>query len=404
MFGFGFVLMVERLFGWGEQSLTVPYRVFILLCSLWSLGLVLITKRRPVARPYILPLGIFWVLYSVRFYIDAYYLETSLSRSPGSLTFFIVGMCFLPMLAILIEPGFRINSQTVKMSIVVLVLSCASVLIFSRGVLYSNFGRLLVEGGLNQITLGHLGVSLCLLCLYLLFSSRTGSKITNLILVGLTGFGLAVMGLASSRSPIIAFILLLPFLCLFGLRQGQKKRVVFLVGVLVCSLPFGINTIKDMGSNVEDRISGTFGDVEDGKESRLDLWRSAWEDFVDHPLTGRAFDGQYGMYPHNLLLESLMATGIVGGGSFLWILLIGIKAAWKLIHHSPEHAWLGFLFFQMLVYAMFSGALWGHFSFWYMLAAVLARWHGPCVILSARPIRSRSSVLSTAVPFWGEGK
>lgn len=404
MFGFGFVMILERTFGLYERALTVPYRVLVLLCSIWSLGLVLMTKRRFVARWYVLPLGIFWLLYALRFYVDAYYYEVSLSTPSDELAFFIFGMCLFPMFAILVEPGFHINSQTVKSSIVVLALTCVTVLVFSRDILNSNFGRLRVEGGLNQITLGHLGVSLCVLCLFLLFSPRAVGKTMNLILIGLVGFGLAIMGLASSRGPILALVLVLPLLCAFGLQQRQRLRVFLLLGLLVCSLPFGFAAIKEIGSNIDQRMLATLDEMEDHSESRLDLWQSAWEDFVDHPLTGRAFDGRYGMYPHNLLIESLMATGIVGGLSFLWILCLGIHAAWNLIRHSADQAWLGFLFFQMFVYAMFSGALWSHFGFWYMLAAVLARWHGPCVVLSTQPVKARSFAFSTAVPFFDTGR
>ena len=193
-------------------------------------------------------------------------------------------------------------------------------------------------------------------------------------------------------------------LCAFGFWRGHKLRVLLLVGILACSLPFGFAAIKEMGSNIDQRVSGTFDEMEDRSESRFDLWQGAWEDFVENPLTGRAFDGRYGTYPHNLLLESFMATGIVGGLSFLWILLNGVQAAWQLIRHSTEHAWLGFLFFQMTVYAMFSGALWSHFGFWYILAAVLARWHGPCVVLSARPAQSRSLAVPAQLSFFGSGR
>jgi O-antigen ligase len=362
------------------------------------------TKRRFVSRCYVFPLGIFWTLYALRFYVDAHVYNLSLSHDPEELAFFIFGMCFLPMLAVLVEPGFRINSPLVKSAIATITLACLSVLIFSRDILNSNFGRLRVEGSLNQITLGHLGVSLCLLCLYLLFSSRTIGKTMKLALMGLVGFGLMIMGLASSRGPIFAFAMILPFLCAFGFWQKQRLRVFLLMSLLVCSLPFGFRAITELGSNIDQRVSGTFYDVEDGSESRLDLWQSAWEDFLENPLTGRAFDGRYGTYPHNLLLESLMTTGIVGGLAFLWILSLGLHAAWNLIRHSVEHAWLGFLFLQMFVYAMLSGALWGHFGFWYILAAVLSRWHGPCVMLASRPVKVRSFTYAAPVPFFQTGR
>ena len=66
-----------------------------------------------------------------------------------------------------------------------------------------------------------------------------------------------------------------------------------------------------------------------------------------------------------------MATGMFGGGAFVWILLLGFRAALRLIGQSSEYAWIGFLFLQMTVYGCFSGSLWSLSGFWYMLAAVL---------------------------------
>jgi O-antigen ligase len=137
--------------------------------------------------------------------------------------------------------------------------------------------------------------------------------------------------------------------------------------------------LKSLGSNIDQRIAATVERTESGKESRLDLWQSAWEDFLDHPLTGRAMEGRYDIYPHNLLIESFMATGMFGGGAFLWALLLGLRAAFRLIGRSSEYGWIGFLFIQMTVYGCFSGSLWSLSGFWYMLAAVLVYGHGACV-------------------------
>ncbi|MBM4258951.1 MAG: hypothetical protein FJ147_24005 [Deltaproteobacteria bacterium] len=149
--------------------------------------------------------------------------------------------------------------------------------------------------------------------------------------------------------------------------------------VATLSVPSGILFLQGIGSNIDKRIASTLERTESGKESRLDLWQSAWEDFLDHPLAGRAMEGRYDIYPHNLLVESFMATGMFGGGAFLWLLLLGLRAALRLIWRSHEHGWIGLLFIQMTVYGCFSGSLWSLSGFWYMLAAVLVYGHGACI-------------------------
>jgi hypothetical protein len=378
MFGFGFVLTLEKFLDLPERFLTVPYRFLMLLISLSIISTVL-AKRRLVLRSYLFPLGVFWFAYVLRFVLDAYVRDLPLAQAPSDLFFYIVGMCLIPMLALLAHSSSRFAPMAVMTSLIVLGVTCGAILLFSREILHTEFGRLRIDGGLNQITLGHLGVSLVTLSLFVLLSRRPIVQIPKVILVSLIVFGLLVVGLASSRGPLLALLVMLPLLIFFALKQGQKVTILVSVFVASLSIPSGVLIIKNLGSNIDQRISTTIERTESGKESRVDLWTSAWEDFLDYPLTGRALEGRYDTYPHNLLIESFMATGTFGGGAFVWVLLLGFRAAIRLIGQSNEYAWIGFLFLQMTVYGCFSGSLWSLAGFWYMLAAVLVYGHGACV-------------------------
>jgi hypothetical protein len=391
MFGFGLILTLERFLSLPERALTVPYRLLMLLASVAIIMTVLATSRRFLFRSYLFPLGIFWLAYVVRFIVDVYVRELPLAQTPSDLFFYIIGMCLIPMTAMLLYSSERFASAAVLTSLVVASLACAAILLFCRDILFTEFGRLRVEGGLNQITLGHLGVSLTTLSLFLVLSRRPIVQVPRVVLAALIVFGLLVVGLASSRGPLVAMVVMLPLLVVFAWCQGRKTTTLVVTLIATLSIPSGILVLKSLGSNIDQRITATVERTESGKESRLDLWQSAWEDFLDHPLTGRAMEGRYDIYPHNLLIESFMATGMLGGGSFLWALLFGLRAAFHLIWRSHEYGWIGFLFIQMTVYGCFSGSLWSLAGFWYMLAAVLVYGHGACVTTaSPAPLRNNT--------------
>ena len=379
MFGFGFILTLEKSLELPDRFLTVPYRFLMLLLSLSIIGTVWAKGKGLVVKSYLFPLGVFWLAYALRFAVDVYVRELPLAQAPSDLFFYIVGMCLIPMIAILLHSSVRFAPAAVRTSLIVLGVTCAAILLFSREILHTEFGRLRVDGGLNQITLGHLGVSLVILSLFLLLSRQPIVHVSKLVLYALITFGLLVIGLASSRGPLFALLVILPLLIFFALRQGRKMTTLIVIVVAVLCIPSGVLLVKSLGSNIDQRLLSTVERTESGKESRIDMWQSAWEDFLDYPLTGRALEGRYDIYPHNLLIESFMATGMFGGGAFVWILLLGFRAALRLIGQSSEYAWIGFLFLQMTVYGCFSGSLWSLSGFWYMLAAVLVYGHGTCV-------------------------
>src|SRR5205807_9266535 len=79
-----------------------------------------------------------------------------------------------------------------------------------------------------------------------------------------------------------------------------------------------------------------------------------------------------GFYPHNVVVESFMATGVFGGIAFTLLLSATCFQAWRLLIYNPARAWLGVLFFHALVASLFSGALYLSYQLWYLIGAVVA--------------------------------
>jgi hypothetical protein len=151
MFGFGLILTLERSLSLPERALTVPYRLLMLLVSVAIVVTVLAKSKRFLLRSYLFPLAIFWLAYIMRFVVDVFVRELPLAQAPSDLFFYIIGMCLVPMTAMLLHSSERSASAAVLTSLVVLGLACAAILLFCRDILFTDFGRLRAEGGLNQI-------------------------------------------------------------------------------------------------------------------------------------------------------------------------------------------------------------------------------------------------------------
>jgi O-antigen ligase len=97
------------------------------------------------------------------------------------------------------------------------------------------------------------------------------------------------------------------------------------------------------------------------------------EQFITHPIFGDSIlEKTTGFYPHNLVLEGFMATGLIGGISLLvWILGVALCSL-RLLSRGGESGWIALLSLQYLIGAMFSGGTWQQASMWGFGAASIA--------------------------------
>jgi len=78
-----------------------------------------------------------------------------------------------------------------------------------------------------------------------------------------------------------------------------------------------------------------------------------------------------GIYPHNLILESLMATGLIGT-CFLIRWLYGLfKTGYTVIVTKDIYAWIPLLFFQYFIFGMFSKSIYANTNLWYFAFLLL---------------------------------
>jgi O-antigen ligase len=91
----------------------------------------------------------------------------------------------------------------------------------------------------------------------------------------------------------------------------------------------------------------------------------AWRQFLDQPLLGsHALElGSY-TYPHNVLLESLMATGVLGFALLLGSMGPATLAALRIIRAESQFMWIALIYLQYVVHCMVSGSLYLEASFW----------------------------------------
>jgi hypothetical protein len=172
---------------------------------------------------------------------------------------------------------------------------------------------------INPITLGHNVVTFWLALYCLVRAKKGGGAVSAFTYVALLPF-LFVTG---SRGPLLAYFMLLFFILFY-----ERKYLV--IGVAIVSLItmvaslFAFKTV--IGGQFEtatifiERLANAGSSDDASSGIRMRLYTEALAQFSNSPLLGDALEERTeNYYPHNIIIEALMALGVVGGVLLLYI-------------------------------------------------------------------------------------
>ena len=173
--------------------------------------------------------------------------------------------------------------------------------------------------------------------------------------------------LGSSRGGLLAIFISLLSVILFGSGSSRKIKLITVFGIMISFAFYIMNTIQ---SNLLLRVE-KIQDIQDD-DARLLRYFESYQIIRENPLLGNglvleSFDN----YPHNIILEVLQATGLVGLLPFTILILKGFKATRNIFLKKPKYAWIAIIFIQTFVSNMLSGSVITASWFWFSLALVI---------------------------------
>lgn len=357
--GFQLISIIPEFFGVDSRIITIPYRAFYLIvCILTFTHFRWGTK----INRYFIPIIIFILLYFLRSLYDSITQYQTIKSYIIEFWLFAYLIGFLPMFVFL----FKVNSVTLDKSKLVLITIAIIVNILG---FKNNFGALNEAslGGrftgneiLNQISYGQTGVILVIMCLSYFFNQSRNIK---LILLPLIGLGLINVALSGSRGPMIELSMAIFFLVMFNFKKIGVVNIFIMLAIFV-GLGIYFSDYLIYFNTVIDRLQETSFNQGSGSEERYYLFKEAWEQFLINPVFGFK---AIGIYPHNLILESFAALGIIGGILMIYITIIAFKYCFELIRDDSTN-WLGMIFLMHIIGTFISGTISNSFEFWSLLA------------------------------------
>lgn len=371
-----------------SRVFTVPARALV-VCLALSVFLALLI--RPAKASFNWPVFAFiafWAAYGIRVALEAGTRIDVVSETGRFTTEFIAtmagGACFLPGLAILINSCWGWHRFAWGLSISLAAIAASAMLIFYGGHI-ANFEHRMSAGqdlgevsAIHPLALGYLGAILSLFALHSFCSHRLHVIWRIILSVSLGGVGAFLLVGSASRGPMLAVTIAGFVLVGSHARRFDLRRLLMLVFAFVVISIGLVALVNATGSTLFDRLMGLESAVASDSEGaiRLELYENALANAAESPLFGksitvRAEDGT-DMYPHNIILESLVATGMLGTVPLLFLVGAGLGAAWRILTRMPDLGWIPILFIMFLTGAMFSGAIFSNVGMWIALASTLS--------------------------------
>lgn len=357
--GYPLVGLLGSLFNLGS-ALSIAYRLVVVAIGAWAL--LRLKRRHWTALD--LTLVLFFGFYALRLGIDW-------PSTPGDIEFhvtFLLVACLVPAALISMATQQWHQQQVVLAMLIVGAPAVAlAVLVpeLSGDDSYYAIGRLSYDK-VNPITLGHHALTTLIAAgCYWRFAQGKISKVMLLLVMGMCVWGLVSAG---SRGAWVAAFACGAFTLLLRVRNW------WLWGpVLIFAIPAGIY-VSDPWLKLSDLLDltrmATIGS-DQSSLGRVESYQAAWDTFMANPLFGESYVLPDGYYPHNLIVETGMAMGVIG---LVVLAIILARAVWySIVFMRGRYYLLPLLFVQAVVWQQFSGAIYTAAFLWVTITTLLAQ-------------------------------
>ena len=234
-----------------------------------------------------------------------------------------------------------------------------SLILGSVGVKYAIVGEITHnESGINYQNLSYYMAEMYAYSFYYLYlSSLKGTLIHNILRIPMLCvmiFCVIICTTGGGRGAML-FMVLVTFYLLYRLfKNNETNTLLICIGIMVVALlgiyaaihfdvfnSVGFNRVKN-GLNINNRY----------------FWPLAWDAFLDSPIIGHGLGSIWymlGSYSHNLFLDLLAETGIIGTTIMSIFLFSFIYFIEKISTYSKFHLFVLLIFLKSFIMSLLSG-------------------------------------------------
>lgn len=353
------------------RNVTIPIRLAISFMLIF----LLIKNINRLQRVKIMHWFIlFCLFYFYRLFVDYLSME-HYYMSVSQVSLYFLSFAVIPFVVISTQVIDKSKLKVIFNSILVggLLFSIMVVLFYSRFI--GQVGRL-ATGTVGESVISPLALAysstlvIGIFIFYLLYNTTSFYKKILMYI----GIGLATIPffLGASRGALIA--LGIPFILYFFSSKSVSFKVksLFLLTVVTAVIIF---LDQYLNSNLLDRFLGISEGVESESDvnSRIYIWKTGFQQFIENPILGSQLRVEgIDSYVHNIFIEVLHTTGLLGFIPFLIIMFKGWKISFNILKYHKPYFWLAVIYIQTFCQNMFSGSIYSSSWLWSSLAILIA--------------------------------
>lgn len=331
LIAFSYPITIIALVSLGLPTGEFNQYIKIFLSGLAAASLFLALPESKAMSGALLPLLTFLFLYGLRLIYDVSGLGLVFGSQSASYVYgYFFGLTLLPVIALNVAYK-RIDIDSLfRWAFAVIVLTNIALFLFSltseglaANSAFSSRAEIVGEeyqtAVLNPLNFGVMGAMMSALALGVL---TTAQRLSIPLLGGcclLIVIGIANILFSGSRGPFLAFaVALLAILwSTFGSRLRIRQIIWVVVGLIIAGLIY-LALFSKVQIFLFDRFLMMFENRTGGMlEERDFLLEVAWQDFLSSPILGSSYVISVGnASPHNIVVEALMSTGLLGGVFF----------------------------------------------------------------------------------------
>ena len=374
----GFALISYLVKGYGTEisrPITVPYRVLCSVMAAWILLHALITRQWASVSKYIYVLAaLFWSVYIYRILQDTALNPVMLGMPGNEYYAWVFGGCipaFIAGLSVRDQSRYRwAPSLILLMGTLVCILGFS----FNRSMFVEEVARRQGNEILDHINYGHSGaITFTMGLLGILDRLPRSVRTPKIVMLIPIALGLYTVLISVSRGALISLAVTSVLIIVSSKKLSITIRAVCVAATVILFLSDVLLVVEGMGV----QVMNYYGSVEAfttgaSTEGRIEFMVAGFTQFLSSPILGDSLEVRgYFIYPHNVIVEALMATGLVGGLAYIGLIVSAMRNALRNIFYDQSFAYLGILFFHYITGAMFSGGLAGDVAVWMVLGICL---------------------------------
>ncbi len=383
--GFALAILATAPYGVDSRQLTIPFRVIILGLAGYVFLHALLKRMPKYSGGWLAVIGVFVATYLLALWSNPR--VELVGRNRDEILMQFLGTGILPMIGGLVTFGPRAVKKATLVLLGIAMAANAIILTLYQGLFGTGFMRVRVAevyGDVIATSPLFLSYTASLTaCLGIFLIVCNPSRFPLIVRYGL-GFsalamscGSMLLGASRGSMAVVFGVVVLLMVASATSWKVAFQRMIPLVVTFTVYVVILIFLGEKLDSGLHNRMVQLYDGVQAGKfddrsaQGRVYLWEAGWNAFASSPLYGGTVSLETN-YPHNSVIEALMATGLLGGIPFTVICLFALYRSYQLIKTNDYRSLYSILYLHYFLQTLVSYSISNNPTFWFSLALVLS--------------------------------